>query len=66
MLVLLWSLLVFMVYKVATVETEYQEYDPFEILQLDPVSTRVYCAIFGVEQQVTCTVFQGKGGCQCA
>ena len=43
-LVLLWSLLAFMVYKVATVETEFQEYDPFEILQIDPVS--MYYAIF--------------------
>ncbi len=37
-LVVLWALLVFMVYKVATADHEYQEYDPFEILQLDPVS----------------------------
>ena len=37
LLTLLWSLLVFMVYKVITAETDYQEYDPFEILNIDPV-----------------------------
>ncbi|XP_064404076.1 translocation protein SEC63 homolog [Halichondria panicea] len=39
LLVVLWALLVFMVYKVATADHEYQEYDPFEILQLDPSAT---------------------------
>ena len=34
----LWALLFFMIYKVLTLEKDYIEYDPFEILQLDPVS----------------------------
>ena len=33
---MLWLLLLLMVYKVLTVETDYQEYDPFAILELDP------------------------------
>ena len=44
LLMVLWALLVFMVYKVATADHEYQEYDPFEILQLDPVS-HTHCDI---------------------
>lgn len=34
----LWALLFLMIYKVLTLEKDYIEYDPFEILQLDPVS----------------------------
>lgn len=36
LLLVLWGLLAFMVYKVLTVEADYTEYDPFAILQLDP------------------------------
>lgn len=36
-LVLLWLLLFVMVYKVLSADKDYVEYDPFEILQLDPV-----------------------------
>lgn len=38
-IIVLWSLLFFMIYKVLTIEKDYIEYDPFEILQIDPVST---------------------------
>ena len=37
-LVVLWSLLFLLIYKVLTLETTYEEYDPFAILQVDPVS----------------------------
>lgn len=40
MLLVLWALLFLMIYKVLTLEKDYIEYDPFEILQLDPVSAR--------------------------
>ena len=40
MLLVLWALLFLMIYKVLTLEKDYIEYDPFEILQLDPVSDR--------------------------
>ena len=36
--VVLWLVLAVMVYKVLTVERDYVEYDPFAILELDPVS----------------------------
>ena len=38
MIAVLWGLLFLMIYKVLTLEKDYIEYDPFEILQLDPVS----------------------------
>ena len=38
MITVLWILLFVMIYKVLTLEKDYIEYDPFEILQLDPVS----------------------------
>ena len=37
MLLVLWAILLYMLYKVLTADKEYTEYDPFEILQLDPV-----------------------------
>ena len=37
MLAILWGILVFMLYKVVAMDKDYIEYDPFEILQLDPV-----------------------------
>lgn len=40
----------FMVYKVITAETDYQEYDPFEILQIDPVCKLIVC------YNITCPV----------
>lgn len=36
-LLVLWSVLLLMVWKVVTTDKDYVEYDPFEILQLDPV-----------------------------
>ena len=36
----LWALLFVMIYKVLTLEKDYIEYDPFEILQIDPVSSQ--------------------------
>lgn len=35
-LLVLWSVLLLMVWKVVTTDKDYVEYDPFEILQLDP------------------------------
>ena len=37
-LAVLWGLLLLMVYKVAMIEKDYEEYDPFQILELAPVS----------------------------
>ena len=37
-IIVLWALLFVMIYKVLTIEKDYIEYDPFEILQIDPVS----------------------------
>ncbi len=39
MLLVLWVLFFVMIYKVLTLEKDYTEYDPFEILQIDPVSS---------------------------
>lgn len=36
-LLVLWAVLGFMVYKVFTADKDYVEYDPFEILKIDPV-----------------------------
>ena len=36
----LWAVLFVMIYKVLTLEKDYIEYDPFEILQIDPVSSQ--------------------------
>lgn len=33
----LWAIFFVMIYKVLTLEKDYIEYDPFEILQIDPV-----------------------------
>ena len=38
MIIVLWVLLFVMIYRVLTLEKDYIEYDPFEILQIDPVS----------------------------
>ena len=38
-LLLLWLLLFYMIYKVLTVEVDYEEYDPFSILELEPSAT---------------------------
>ena len=38
MIFILWTILFVMIYKVLTLEKDYTEYDPFEILQIDPVS----------------------------
>ena len=38
-LIVLWALFFVMIYKVLTLEKDYIEYDPFEILQIDPVSS---------------------------
>ena len=37
-IIVLWVLLFVMIYRVLTLEKDYIEYDPFEILQIDPVS----------------------------
>ena len=37
MIVVLWTILILMVYKVLTTDKDYIEYDPFEILEIDPV-----------------------------
>ena len=37
-LVVLWSILFLLIYKVLTLETTHEEYDPFAILQVDSVS----------------------------
>ena len=37
-LVVLWSFFAVMLFKVVTLERDYVEYDPFEILELDTVS----------------------------
>jgi translocation protein SEC63 len=36
-LLVLWSLFLFLVYKVRNIEHEFAEYDPYKILQLDVV-----------------------------
>lgn len=36
-LAVLWAILLLMVYKVLSTDKDYTEYDPFEILELDPV-----------------------------
>ena len=54
-LLLLWLLLLVMVYKVLSADKDYEEYDPFEILQLDPVGR--FCTqvvvVFATERPFT-------------
>ena len=54
-LVILWGILFLLVYKVLTLETTYEEYDPFAILQVDSVS------VGGVNFQEA-TPLSGVGG----
>ena len=37
-----WALLLFLTYKVSKTDREYQEYNPYEVLNLDPVSSILY------------------------
>lgn len=34
-----WALFLFLAYKVSKTDREYQEYNPYEVLNLDPVSS---------------------------
>ncbi|KAH0622196.1 hypothetical protein JD844_024295 [Phrynosoma platyrhinos] len=34
-----WALLLFLAYKVSKTDREYQEYNPYEVLSLDPVAS---------------------------
>lgn len=34
-----WALFLFLAYKVSKTDREYQEYNPYEVLHLDPVSS---------------------------
>lgn len=36
-----WALFLFLAYKVSKTDREYQEYNPYEVLNLDPVSSIV-------------------------
>ena len=38
MVLVMWCVFAVMVYKVLMLERDYTEYDPYEILELDPVS----------------------------
>ena len=38
-LMVLWAILAFMLYKVFTADKDYVEYNPFEILKIDPVGS---------------------------
>ena len=38
MLVILWAVLIAGVFKVSQFEKEYSEYNPYDVLEIDPVS----------------------------
>lgn len=35
-----WAVFLLLAYKVSKLDREYQEYNPYEVLNLDPVNTR--------------------------
>ena len=58
-IIVLWVLLFVMIYRVLTLEKDYIEYDPFEILQIDPVSklATYFMQLFVNDDIVVCNKF---------
>lgn len=45
-----WAVFLLLAYKVSKLDREYQEYNPYEVLNLDPVNTHTKHKIFCILQ----------------